>query len=64
MGCLLWVQWWSHNKSWIQDIFSHLHSLHDLYAATVISGGKFSHFDMIVNSLMISMGAVECGLSV
>ena len=34
MGCLRWVQWWSHNKSWIQDIFSHLHSLHDLYAAT------------------------------
>ena len=27
-----------------------------------ISGGKFSHFDMIVNSLMISMGAVECDL--
>ena len=24
----------SHNKSWIQDIFSHLHGLHDLYAAT------------------------------
>ena len=23
MGCQLWVQWWSHNKSWIQDI-SHL----------------------------------------
>ena len=33
MGCQLWVQWWSHNKSWIQDI-SHLHSLHALYAAT------------------------------
>ena len=33
MGCQPWVQWWSH-KSWIQDIFSHLHSLHDLYAAT------------------------------
>ena len=32
MGCLPWVQWWS-LKSWIQDI-SHLHSLHDLYAAT------------------------------
>ena len=29
-----------------------------------VSGGKFSHFDMIVNSLMISMRAVECGLSV
>ena len=29
-----WVQWWSHNTSWIQDIFTHLHSLHDLYAAT------------------------------
>ena len=36
MGCLCWVQWWSH-KSWIQDIFSHLHSLHDLYAATAIT---------------------------
>ena len=34
MGCLLWVQWWSHNMSWIQDILSHLHSLRDLYAAT------------------------------
>ena len=34
MGCQLWVQGWSHNKSWIQDIFSHLRSLHDLYAAT------------------------------
>ena len=33
MGCLLWFQWWSHNKSWIQDI-SHLHSLHHLHAAT------------------------------
>ena len=33
MGCQLWVQWWSRNKSWIQDIFSHLHSLHYLYAA-------------------------------
>ena len=32
MGCQLWVQWWSHNKSWIQDIFFHLHSLHVLYA--------------------------------
>ena len=30
----------------------------------LLSGGKFSHFDMIVNSLMISMRAVECGLSV
>ena len=29
-----------------------------------ISDGKFSHFDMIENSLMISMGAVEYGLSV
>ena len=34
MACLLWVQWWSHNKLWIQDIFTLLHSLHDLYAAT------------------------------
>ena len=33
MGCLHWVQWWSHSKSGIQDIFSHLHSLHDLYVA-------------------------------
>ena len=37
MGCLRWVQWWLHNKSWIQDIFSHLHSLHDLYAATAMT---------------------------
>ena len=34
MACLLWVQWWSHSKLWIQDIFTLLHSLHDLYAAT------------------------------
>ena len=34
MACLLWVQWWSHNKLWIQDIFTLLHNLHDLYAAT------------------------------
>ena len=33
-ACRHWVQWWSHNTSWIQDIFTHLHSLHDLYAAT------------------------------
>ena len=34
MACQHWVQWWSHNMSWIQGIFTHLHSLHDLYAAT------------------------------
>ena len=34
MACLLWVQWWSHSKLWIQEIFTLLHSLHDLYAAT------------------------------
>ena len=34
MACLLWVQWWSHSKLWIQDIFTLHHSLHDLYAAT------------------------------
>ena len=34
MGCQPWVQWWSHNKSWIQDIFSHLCNLRVLYAAT------------------------------
>ena len=33
-ACLLWVLWWSHNKLWIQDIFTLLHSIHDLYAAT------------------------------
>ena len=33
-ACRHWVQWWSHNSSWIQDIFTHLHSLHDRYAAT------------------------------
>ena len=33
-ACGHWVQWWSHNTSWIQDIFNHLHSLHNLYAAT------------------------------
>ena len=33
-ACQHWVQWWSHNTSWIQGIFTHLHSLHDLYAAT------------------------------
>ena len=33
-ACRHWVQWWSHNTSWIQDIFTHLHSLHDRYAAT------------------------------
>ena len=38
MGCQLWVQWWSHNKSWIQDIFSNLHSLHDLYAPRHCNG--------------------------
>ena len=36
MACLLWVQWWLHNKLWIQDIFTLLHSLHDLYAATAM----------------------------
>ena len=30
----------------------------------LISGGKFSHFDTIENSLMISMGAVEYWLPV
>ena len=35
MGCQL--QWWSLNKSWIQDIFSILCSLHDLYAATAMT---------------------------
>ena len=34
MACLHWVQWWSHNMLWIQGIFTHLHSLHDLYTAT------------------------------
>ena len=33
-ACQHWVQWWLHNTKWIQGIFSHLHSLHDLYAAT------------------------------
>ena len=37
MACLLWVQWWSHSKLWIQDIFTLLHSLHDLYAATAMT---------------------------
>ena len=36
-ACRHWVQWWSHNTSWIQDIFTHLHSLHDLYAATAMT---------------------------
>ena len=36
MGCQLRVLWWLHNESLIQDIFSHLLSLHDLYAATAM----------------------------
>ena len=37
LACLHWVQWWSHNTSWIQGIFTHLHSLDDQYATTAMT---------------------------